>query len=402
VSRRWIIVCGLAFISCGSSPPPTPTVDAPGGTETINGSERIGWDQSAADAIELATFGYAIYVDGARTEAAGVTCTATSGVGGFYCTARLPTMSAGSHTLELTSFVSDGGLLESARSAPLHVSVAAQTVAGGSAPLLRSGSTLNATRIDGLTSPTDLAFAPDGRIFITERAGRIRVVRDGRLLSEPAISLADAIGADGQLLAIALDPQFERTHYAFVMYTAPDRSGASAFTLARFRAVADTFGDRAVLLDGAPASSASPSAALRFGPDGKLYAAYDDGGDAQRAQDPASLNGKVLRLNADGTTPADASGATPIYAAGYRSPVALDWDPSTATLWVADGFMGSAPFAFYRGALVPAWTGRMVSASTLFDAAVAPEVSRVAVGPDGAIYYLTARALGRLAPDRAP
>jgi hypothetical protein len=395
VPRRWIIVCGLAFISCGSSPPP-PAVGGSAGTDTITGSERLGWDQAAADATELATFGYAIYVDGARTEATGVTCAAAAGPAGFTCTSRLPPMSAGAHTLELAAFTNDGGLLESSRSSPLHVTLAAQTTGIESAPVLRNGLALRSSLVAGLASPTDIAFAGDGRVFVTERAGRIRIVNNGRLLDDAAISLADEIGPAGQLLAIALDPQFERTHYAFVVYTALNRAGEPAFTLARFREVSNTFGDRAILLDNLPQSALAPAAALRFGPDGKLYVAYDDGGDARNAEGAASMNGKVLRLNTDGTTPSDAPG--PIYVGGFRSPLAIDWDPSTATLWVADGATDAAPFVFYRGALFPEWAGRLMTPGTLFSSATAAEVIRVAAAPDGAIYYLTARGLGRLAP----
>jgi glucose/arabinose dehydrogenase len=414
VPRLWIIVCGLAIISCGSSAPSPPIVDGPAGVETINGSERIGWDQSAADAVELGTFGYAIYVDGARTDATNVMCGSSPAAPGFPCSAKLPAMMPGNHTLELTAFVNSGALLESPRSSPVRVNVVAQTAlanagaaqpdgntqtaTGTYMPALREGVAARASAIGGLMSPTDMAVAPDGRLFITERSGAVRIVRDGRLLSDPAVSLADAMGADGQLLAIALDPQFDRSRFVYTIYTAPDRSGASAFTLARFREVGDTLGDRAVLLDAAPAASSFPSAALRFGPDSKLYLAYDDGGDARRSQDPASLNGKVLRLNADGTTPSDATGSTPIYAGTFGSPVAIDWDPPTSTMWVADRSAGAVPFTFYRGSLFPAWSGRLITASTLFDEASASGVSRVVVGPDGAMYYLTARGVGRLAP----
>ena len=422
--RLWIIVCGLAIISCGSSAPSPPAVDTPGGVQTINGSERIGWDQPASDAVELAAFGYAVYVDGARTEAASVVCGSAPGAPGFPCSAKLPAMSPGAHTLELTAFVSGSPSLESPRSSPLHVNVVAQTALAPSAstpgkaqpssvdsvpagslaktPALREGLTARVTAVDGLTSPTDMAVTPDGRLLIAERAGLVRVVRDGRLLSESAVSLADTIGANGQLLAIALDPQFDRNGFVYTIYTAPDRSGAAAFTLARLREVGDTLGDRAVLLDAAPASSSEPSAALRFGPDGKLYAAYDDGGNARSSGDPASLNGKILRLNADGTMPADARGATPVYMGTFGSPVAIDWDPPSSTLWVADRFAGAVPFVFYRGTLFPEWSGRLVTASTLFQDAEGAGVSRVAVGPDGALYYLTARGAGRVAPDRTP
>ena len=389
------------MMSCGGSPPAPPSVGTPSGNQTINGTERIGWDQTAADAVELATIGYAIYVDGARTPLTDVTCTSTPTGATFPCTARLPTLSAGSHTLELASMADNGAGPESARSTPLQVTVVAQTASARSATTLREGAGLRGSVVaDGVESPTDIAFAPDGRIFVAERAGRVRVIHDGRLLTEPAISLADAMGPNGQLLALALDPAFDRTHYAFAIYTGLGRSGVPMFTLARFREVADTFGDRAVLLDEIPASSPSPSAALRFGPDGKLYVAFDDGGNARRRQDAGSLNGKVLRLNTDGTTPADARGANPVYADGYGSPVALDWDPPTRTLWVADRSAGAAPFAFYRGALMPSWSDRLVSAESLFAGGSSSGATVIAVGPDGAIYYGTADTIGRLVPDR--
>src|SRR5439155_17060535 len=114
------------------------------------------------------------------------------------------------------------------------------------------------------------------------------------------------------------------------------------FSIARLREASDTFADPVVVLDDVPAS-ASPAAALRFGPDGKLYAAFDAGGDARRSADAASLNGKVLRLNTDGTTPADQAGSTPVFANGFIAPVGLAWHPSSRALWVADrGANGTA------------------------------------------------------------
>ncbi len=370
------------MIACDKqSPPSTPIVDPPSATETVNGTERLGWNQPAADAVELAAIGYVVYVDGARTELGGVACAPAGSL--FVCTARLPALTPGAHSLELAAFITDGGVLESARSAALRVTLAAPSQA---APKIETARlTLRSPHglrdeivVDGLDSPTDIAFAPDGRLFVAERAGRVRVVRPGSArqaspVAETAIALADTLGAGVQLLAIALDPAFPRTHHLFAIYAGPTPSGETAFTLARFREVSDTLGDRAVLLDGVTASSPKPSAALRFGPDSKLYAVIDDGGDARRRRDAGSLNGKVLRLNADGTTPSDARGATPVYADGVGSPVAIDWDPGTSTLWVADRAAGASAFVFYRGSLFAGWGGRMLSAATLFDERSAPE-----------------------------
>jgi glucose/arabinose dehydrogenase len=478
MSRLPIVVCCLAVMACDrGSPPAPPVVTPPAGTETINGTERIGWDQPATDAIELATFGYVLYVDGTRTPLTAVTCATAASTAAFACNARLPALSAGSHTLQVASLVTDGTVLESERSASLRVNVVPQTNASlkqrtteaSPSPQVWNLSlveTLDHVRLrvelvaDGLEQPTDLAFAPDGRLLIAELAGTIRIVpreivRSGRAdahhmsAQDPALSLADD-AADGRtkILALALDPQFERTRFVFAVYTAPSRSGEPMFALARFRESANTLGDRIVLLDGVRAASPSPAAALRFGADGKLYAAFDDGGDPRRSGDRASLNGKIVRLNPDGTTPDDQAGSTPVYSEGFRSPVGFDWDPRNApgTLWVADREAGAsllrrvvtdtasraggkrgvvdnaytlpsgsvpASMAFYRGSLLPAMAGSLLVASDegrqllrisgdRVEALLQDQVGgvrAVAVAPEGAIYFANATAVGRLVPD---
>ena len=344
--RRLFIASAISAVAgCGGNAPASPVVNPPPTTQTINGSERIGWDQPAADAVDLAAIRYVIYVDGTRTEAAGVTCAASATAAGFACTSRLPPLTPGAHALQLASFVDDGGVLESARSAALQVTVMPATTAsaapGRAADTARAreaaGPTAarDATRalattpiLDGIDDPTDLAFAPDGRLLVAERAGSIRIVRGDRLLDEPALTL----GSGSQLLAIAIDPDFTRTRFVFAIY-APADAADGTFTLARFREAADTLADAAVLLDRIPVG-APPRASLRFGADGKLYAAFDTGGDARLADDPASLNGKLLRLNADGTTPRDQR--APAIAEGLIAPAGFDWDSSGGALWIAD------------------------------------------------------------------
>jgi hypothetical protein len=116
VRKRLIAFASLVLTACGGSPP------APSGLETITGSERFGWDQPAADAGELASFRYALYVDDTRSEAADVSCVAGSSSGRFACTAGLPAMSAGAHTLQIAAFVLDAGAVrESTRSASVRV-----------------------------------------------------------------------------------------------------------------------------------------------------------------------------------------------------------------------------------------------------------------------------------------
>jgi glucose/arabinose dehydrogenase len=348
VRRFWIALVTSAVTACGGSAPAPPVVNPPATGQTINGSERLGWDQPAADAAELATIGYAIYADGNRTEAAGVTCATTATAAGFACTARLPPLTPGAHTLQIASFVNDGGLLESARSTPLPVTVVATTVersANGVAP--RENDTERRAKAsveprlelvaDRLEDVADLAFAPDGRLFVAERAGSIRAIpaiRRRPPVRDDAPAALDLRGR-AELLALAVDPQFTRTHFVFAIYTEHDGDGAATFTLARFREAGGTLADAAVLLDRIRAAT-PPRAALRFGADDRLYAAFDAGGDVQRSDDLASLNGKVLRLNADGTTPRDQRSATPVVSSGLVAPAGLAWIAGSRDPWVID------------------------------------------------------------------
>jgi hypothetical protein len=128
MSRLLIVLCCLALMGCDRKTPPAPPVmQAPPGIQTIHGTERIGWEQPATNAAELATIRYAVYVDRTRTALGGVSCassptTITLPVT-FACSAQVPALTPGDHTLELASFVDDSGVPESAHSAPLHVTV---------------------------------------------------------------------------------------------------------------------------------------------------------------------------------------------------------------------------------------------------------------------------------------
>ncbi len=302
---------------------------------------------------------------------------------------------------------------------------------------------------DGLDEPADLAFLPDGRFFVAERSGRIRMVHSGRRLPAAAWSIEETAAGRGQVLALAIDPRFERTRFVFAIYTTLTRAGESAFSVARFREASGTLADRIVLLDGVRAPASNARASLRFGPDGALYAAFDTGGDARRAGDPASPNGKVLRLNADGSTPRDQAGATPVYSYPYHSPRGLDWDPASGALSIADRLEDNSArlltvvaersprgetqgvvrhtsvlppttppssLVFYRGRMFPAFAGSLLVASDkgrrllriadgtteefLQDQVGA--VNALAIGPEGAIYFATASSIGRVTNSLLP
>lgn len=335
----------IGLVACGSSPPPPSVGTPPPGT--INGTERLGWTQAAANESELATFHYAIYIDGVRSELAGPSCTVVSGSADFSCLAPMPSMSAGAHTLELAAFiVADGAVLESARAGPLQVTMSVRATSPAQpvdtwprqSVLLADGSRLRLEQMPGeVTEPTDAAFAPDGRVFVAEYGGRVRVARDGQVLASPALSLADdPQHAGAHLVGLAVDPEFARTHFVYTVFSTPSATGGREFTLARFREVADTLADQIVLRDRIPASSSDEGAALRFGADGKLFVAFDDGGARSRSDDLASPNGKLLRLNSDGTTPRDQAGGAPLYSYPYHSPRGIGVNVAANMIWLAD------------------------------------------------------------------
>lgn len=447
----------LTLASCGDDTPPPPSTDQPGGDVQISGGERLGWNQQAENAAELGSFQYAIYIDGARSELTGASCGSTAGAAGFECSAPLPGMPAGSHTIELASFIVVGSVLESARSSPLRVRMAAVT-SSSSIPVSSTVLTAEQVRLKleliaaGLEMPSDLAFAPDGALYIAERGGTVRVLRDDVLLHEAALDLTSDVSLpEGGLLAIALDPKFAESRLVYLLYASRASGRALVFTLARFRDVRDSLGERAVLLDRIPASPRGATGALRLGPDGKLYVGLDDAANGRASLSLASYNGKILRLNTDATTPDDQAGFNPVFSIDHPLPKALDWQPSSGKLWVVDRVepssgrltavmaedikakratvrtrytlptgTGASSAAFYRGNRMPMfrdnlfiaaeagrhlirarfdpWNSeRIVSVELLLQDQIGP-VTVVGVGPDEALYICSDRALYRLAP----
>ena len=191
----------------------------------------------------------------------------------------------------------------------------------------------------GLDTPWALDFAPDGRLFLTERPGRVRVVREGALDPEPWLTLEVAGAGEGGLLGLALDPEFGRNGFVYVAHTYRGAHGNLHNRLLRLREDAETGRgtiDR-VLFDGAPGATLHDGGRVRFGPDGKLYWTLGDAEDPQRAQEVGSLNGKILRLNPDGSVHDDNPFAgSPVYSYGHRNPQGLAWHPETGQLYATE------------------------------------------------------------------
>jgi glucose/arabinose dehydrogenase len=219
------------------------------------------------------------------------------------------------------------------------------------------GPTITLTeQVDGLESPTHVTHAGDGsgRLFVTERAGRVRVIRNGTLLSTPFLSITERItSARGEqgLLSVAFPPGYGSKGYFYVDYT--DLNGDTV--VARYHVtdepdLADPNSEEVILTQAQPYANHN-GGQLAFGPDGYLYIAMGDGGGGGdpegNAQDPTSLLGKILRIDVEsGATPYSIPASNPytettdyraeIWALGLRNPWRFSFDRLTGDLYIGD------------------------------------------------------------------
>jgi glucose/arabinose dehydrogenase len=192
----------------------------------------------------------------------------------------------------------------------------------------------------GLQVPWSLAFAPDGRLFVTERPGRIRIVERDSLRAEPWATIPVHANEEAGLMGIAIDPEFARNGRVYVCYTAP-AGNAGTNRIAVLTEEGGKGGAPRVLVDGIPAGSFHDGCRLGFGPDGKLYATTGDAYLRETAQSLGSLAGKVLRLNADGSVPADNPfPGSYVWTYGHRNPQGLAWHPDGRLLATEHGTGG--------------------------------------------------------------
>ena len=207
-----------------------------------------------------------------------------------------------------------------------------QTAAAGQSLARSTGGPDVDVFASGLEVPWDLAFLPDGRMLVTERPGRVRLVeRDGAVRPDPVARVQVRAQGEGGLLGIDVDPKFAQGQpFAYLFVTTAD-----GLQVQRWRVGADaTMTREAVVLGGIRAGRIHDSGRLRFGPDGNLYIATGDAGQGRLAQDGSSLNGKVLRL-----TPAQYRSSTDrptIFSTGHRNPQGLDWQPGSDALVITD------------------------------------------------------------------
>ncbi len=199
--------------------------------------------------------------------------------------------------------------------------------------------------VTGLSNPTAMAFAPDGRLFVCLQGGQLRVVKNGALLPTPFLTVNVSSSGERGLLGVAFDPQFATNNFVYVYYTAT--SPAIHNRVSRFTANGDVAvaGSEQVILDLNNLSSATNhnGGAMHFGPDGRLYIAVGENANGANAQTLGNLLGKMLRINKDGTIPTDnpffttATGVNrAIWALGLRNPFTFAFQPGTGRMFIND------------------------------------------------------------------
>jgi glucose/arabinose dehydrogenase len=302
----------------------------------------------------------------------------------------------------------------------------------------------------GLEAPWEIAFLPDGRALVTERPGRVRLLEpDLTLRADPVAAIDVAAIGEGGLLGAAIDPQFGRNGFVYLYRTTNDGN-----QVVRYRFTGGGLEDETVIVEGIAASAIHDGGRIHFGPDRRLYFSTGDAAQDDLAQEPDSLNGKILRLDPDQYR--GGGGRPDVFSLGHRNPQGFDWR-FRGGLFVSDehGSDGDdevnilreganygwplvrgedhgefeAPVAVYPDSIAPSggtfvslsgseWTG-----DYLFGALVGEQIRRVRLddsgeaivnealfegdfgrvrtvveGPDGALYALTSNRDGRGSP----
>jgi glucose/arabinose dehydrogenase len=199
----------------------------------------------------------------------------------------------------------------------------------------------------GLYRATSQVFAPDGRLFVTEQDGKVRIIQNGSLLATPFLTVPANTSYERGLHSIELDPNFASNRFVYIYWTASD--GGIHNRLSRFRASASNpnlveAGSRVDLFD-LPVQTGTThhGGGMHFGPDGKLYIGVGENNTPSNSQTLANPLGKMLRINADGTIPTDnpfynqTTGLNrAIWALGLRNPFTSAIDAVTGKVYAND------------------------------------------------------------------
>ncbi|WP_239589862.1 PQQ-dependent sugar dehydrogenase [Streptomyces aureoverticillatus] len=188
------------------------------------------------------------------------------------------------------------------------------------------------TLASGADVPWGLAFLPDGAGIYTERNtfNVYRLTKAGQKTLLGKVPNSQTTGGEGGLMGVEVSPDFATDHYVYFLHTSSEGNRIARMTLEN-----NALSGYKVLLDGMGKSRFHNGGRLRFGPDGKLYAGMGDAQNGSKAQDKNSLNGKILRINPDGSIPSDNPFGNAVWSLGHRNPQGLDFD-SKGRLWQAE------------------------------------------------------------------
>ena len=340
------LIAAAAAASCGGDKGTTPP---PGGSQNPPAATlRLAWSQAAPTQAALNAYGYILFVDGSRMPLSGVSCSAAAA--DYDCSAPLPSLSTGTHVLEMTT-VDNTTAVESSRSESIvfnggptaprreDVTASASTTAATDAAL--EGPSLTcvsgnpstcfvvAPMATGLAAIERLATLPDNRVLAVLPGGITQVLPGG----EPQ-RLDINRGQPVNVAAVTVDPEFLSNRFVYLATVATSTDGRDRVSIVRMRELAGSLGEAATIAAELPAAQGRP--VLSIGPDGRLYLALP----SARGQ-RAPYDGLVLRLTRDGA------------AAGYepaRSPVlAVGSDRPSSFAWLDDGRLLLASTAVAQG-----------------------------------------------------
>ncbi|WP_308307570.1 PQQ-dependent sugar dehydrogenase [Streptomyces sp. ISL-10] len=295
------------------APPDTQAPSTPGGLRSTGrtaASVDLAWD-AATDNVKVT--GYEIHRDGA---ASGTSDGTTATVGG---------LKAGTaYRFKVRAYDLKGN---KSAFGP-EITITTSTAQPGGTPDPGTVSTL----ARGVDVAWGLAFLPDGTGVFTERNtfNVHRLTKSGQKTLLGKVPDSQTTGGEGGLMGIEVSPSFATDHYLYFLHTSTDGN-----RIARMRLENNMLSGYTVLLRGMEKSRFHNGGRLRFGPDGKLYAGMGDAQSASKAQDRNSLNGKILRINQDGSIPSDNPFGNAVWSIGHRNPQGLDFD-SKGRLWQAE------------------------------------------------------------------
>ena len=197
---------------------------------------------------------------------------------------------------------------------------------------------------DGLEHPWGLAFLPDGRMLVTERPGRLRIVADGWLVPEPVAGVPEVWDeGQGGLLDVALHPGFAENGLVYLSYSSPDDDDDAATAVARGRLVGDRLEDVEEIYVALPRDDNGRHFGSRLVfADGYLFVTAGDRGDSDRAQELDDPAGSIIRLHDDGRVPEDnpfvgTAGARPeLYSVGHRNPQGMTLEAATGRIYAIE------------------------------------------------------------------